>query len=183
MCILIYLDELQAQQNLGDSHTWWARRKNQAAQLVDDFSTGLDQAKRDAAAIVDATTACTDAMSQISDEIGLESIAQYKTLYTQCKNAYNESKERYERWENETRNFLENEEAKQATQQAVAQSTQRTGAGKTQGGPRFRSRFTRAGSGRIPTFATSATSSQRNNLLIAAALGGLALFALSRRKK
>ena len=79
---------------------------------------------------------------------------------------------------------MESEEAKQASQQAVAQSTQRAGSMRdTETGTRFRGRSTRAGSGRVPTFATSATSSQRNNLLIAAALGGLALFALSRRKK
>lgn len=172
-----YLDELQAQQNLGDSHRWY----HKAQQFVEDIPKGIQQIVDDTKAIGAATSACTDAMSQLSEASGLESIPQFTALYNECVKAYNESKETYDRWDRETRDFLAEEKAKQ---DAAQRAKGRTGVGKTQGGgSRFRGRSTRAGSGRIPTFVTSATSSQRNNLLIAAALGGLALFALSRRKK
>ena len=107
-----YLDELQAQQNLGDSHRWY----HKAQQFVEDIPKGIQQIVDDTKAIVAATSSLHRCNVTTSSEAsGLESIPQYTALYNECVKAYNESKETYDRWDRETRDFIAEEEAKQSS--------------------------------------------------------------------
>ena len=175
-----YLDELQAQQNLGDSHRWW----HKAQQFVEDIPQGIQQIVDDAKEIGAATSACTDAMSQLSEASGLESIPQYTALYNECVKAYNESKETYDRWDRETRDFLAEEQTKQSSksQSRSGRGGVRTRPSQTARPPkdRFGGRSTQSSGGALPTFARTP---QMNKVAIALALGGLAFFAYTRSKK